>query len=175
MSAANEIYVVLNCEFANNLLSKSETHSAIVVSELLNATLWVRPKQVAQQSWVGYIGWPNYIFDLLKVFQFWWEAAVHAQNFLIDDRTNGQAIEYVWEYFPEFNGVATFAFVIEAVNTIDLSAFMIAAEQEEIFWVFDFVTQQQSDRLDRLLAPVNVVSQEEVVRLWGKTSVLEYS
>ena len=49
MSAANQIYVVLHSEFANNLLAKGETDSSVVVSKLFNASLWVRPQQVAKQ------------------------------------------------------------------------------------------------------------------------------
>lgn len=71
MGSANQIDVVLHSEFANDLLSKSETHSAVVVSEFLDTSLWIGPEQVTQQSGVRHIGWSNYVFDLLEVFQFW--------------------------------------------------------------------------------------------------------
>ena len=40
---------------------------------------------------------------------------------------------------------------------------MITPEQEEIFWVLDFVAQQQEDRLQRLFPSVHIVAQEEIV------------
>jgi hypothetical protein len=40
---------------------------------------------------------------------------------------------------------------------------VVTPEQEEIFWVLDFVAQQQEDRLQRLFPPVHIVAQEEVV------------
>ena len=41
--------------------------------------------------------------------------------------------------------------------------FVVTPEQEEIFWVLDFVAQQQEDRLQRLFPTVHIVAQEEVV------------
>jgi hypothetical protein len=35
---------------------------------------------------------------------------------------------------------------------------VVSAEKEKVFWVFDFVGQQQADRLQRLLASVHVVA-----------------
>lgn len=50
---------------------------------------------------------------------------------------------------------------------------MVPTEQEEVLWVLDFIGQQQADGLQRLLAPVHIVPQEEVVALWRKAAVLE--
>lgn len=50
---------------------------------------------------------------------------------------------------------------------------MIAPQQEKVLWVFDFVGQQQADRLQRLFASVHVVAQEQVVGLRGESTVLE--
>lgn len=48
-----------------------------------------------------------------------------------------QAIEAVCKCFPESNIVTPFAFIIEAINSIDGSAFMIASEQEEVLRILD--------------------------------------
>ena len=50
---------------------------------------------------------------------------------------------------------------------------MVAAQQKEVLRVLDLVGEQQTDGLQRLLAPVHVVPQEEVVRLGGEASVLK--
>ncbi len=50
---------------------------------------------------------------------------------------------------------------------------MVAPEHEEVLGVFYFVGQHQADRLDRLLSSVDVISQEEVVRVSWKTCVFE--
>lgn len=50
---------------------------------------------------------------------------------------------------------------------------MVAAEQEEVLGVLDLVGEQQADRLERLLAAVHVVAEEQVVGLWREAAVLE--
>ena len=50
---------------------------------------------------------------------------------------------------------------------------MVAAQQEEVLGVFDFVGQQQADGLQGLLPPVHVVAQEQVVSLGREPSVLK--
>lgn len=52
---------------------------------------------------------------------------------------------------------------------------MVSAQDEKILWILDFVCQQQADCFQRLLAPVDVVAQEQVVRLRGKPSVFKKS
>ena len=50
---------------------------------------------------------------------------------------------------------------------------MVAPEHEEVLGVLDLVGQHQADGLDRLFSPVDVVTQEQVVRVSWKASVLE--
>ena len=44
---------------------------------------------------------------------------MHGEYFLVDDRRNRQAIEAVGKCLPQLNIVASLAFVIEPVYTID--------------------------------------------------------
>lgn len=80
---------------------------------------------------------------------------MHSEDLLVDDCGNGQAVEAIRERFPQLDIIATFAwvsqmeirmasfkrltFVVEAVNSVDGCAFVIASEDEEIFGIFDFV------------------------------------
>jgi len=43
MSAADQIDVVLDCEFAHNVLSKRVADTPIIVAKLFDATFWVGP------------------------------------------------------------------------------------------------------------------------------------
>lgn len=40
---------------------------------------------------------------------------------------------------------------------------MVAPEQEEVLWVFDFICQQKADGLKRLFTPIHIVPKEQVV------------
>ncbi len=50
---------------------------------------------------------------------------------------------------------------------------MVAAQQEDALRVLDLQRKEQADGLDSLPSPVDVVSQEEVGRLWREAAVLE--
>ena len=52
---------------------------------------------------------------------------------------------------------------------------MVAAQQEEILRIFDFVGEQETDGLERLLATIHIIAKEQVVRLWREATVLEQS
>lgn len=52
---------------------------------------------------------------------------------------------------------------------------MVAPKNEKVLWVFDFICQQQTDCLQRLLASVYIVAEEEVVRFRGEATVFEQS
>jgi hypothetical protein len=173
MCSANQIYVVFDSEFAHDGLAKRKRYTAVVVSVLLDAALWVWPEQVAQQARIGHVRRSNYTFDLLEVFQFRAQSAVHAQNFLVDDCAHGQTVKDVWEYFPEFDRVSSFTFIVKAINTVDLSTLVVAAEEEKVFRELDLITEEQSYSFDWLLAAVNVIAEEEVVCLGGESSVFK--
>jgi hypothetical protein len=50
---------------------------------------------------------------------------------------------------------------------------VVAPEDEEVFWVFDFVGEEEADGFEALLAPVDVVAEEEVVGVGRETAILE--
>jgi hypothetical protein len=50
---------------------------------------------------------------------------------------------------------------------------MVPSQNEEVLGVLDLVRQQQTDRLEGLLASVDIVAEEEVVGFWWETAVFE--
>ena len=72
---------------------------------------------------------------------------MYTEDLVIDECSDGHAIEYVLEFFPHADGVATLAFVIESIDAIDLTALVIAAQQEEILLEFDLVGEEEDYRL----------------------------
>lgn len=63
--------------------------------------------------------------------------------------------------------------IIEAIDAVDAGALMVTTQQEEVLGVFDLVGEQQADGLQRLLAPVHVVAQEQVVAFRGEAPVFK--
>jgi len=172
---ADEVDVVLLVEALHDLLSEGEGHAPVVLAPALHVLVGVRPEQVAEQARVGHVRGPHDPLDLLQGVQLGGEAAVHAQDLLVDQGRHWQAVEAVSERLPNSNVVPPLALVVEPVDSVDGRALVVAPQQEEVLGVFDLVGQQQTDRFQRLLASIDVVSQEQVIRIWGEASVLEQS
>ena len=51
---------------------------------------------------------------------------------------------------------------------------MVATEQEKVLRVLDFVAQEETNRFDRLLAAVDIVTKEQIVGFGRESAILEY-
>jgi len=122
---------------------------------------------------LAYICWAHDPTDLFHGIEIRTQATMHGEYFFIDDCGDWQAVKTIRKRLPQLNVVPPLAFVVEAVNTIDRSTFMISAEDEEIFGVFDLVGQKQADGFQGLFASIYVIAEEEVVGFWRESSVLE--
>jgi hypothetical protein len=98
---------------------------------------------------------------------------VHCENLLIDDGRDWQAVEAISESLPEFDIIPPLALIVKTIDTIDRCAFVVAAENEEVFRILDLVGQKKANSLKRLLASVNIISKEEIVCLRRKAAILE--
>ena len=72
---------------------------------------------------------------------------MHAENFVIDKRGDGQAVEAIYELFPYADRIAALAFIVEAINAIDLAALMVASQEKEVLFKLDLVCEEQDDTL----------------------------
>lgn len=50
---------------------------------------------------------------------------MHAKDLLIDNGSDGEAVEGVGESFPQFYVITSLALVVEAINTTDGRTFMV--------------------------------------------------
>ena len=85
---------------------------------------------------------------------------MHTQDLIIDESGDGHAVKDVLELFPDADGVAAFALVVETVDSIDLAALVISSQQEEVLLELDFVGQEENDCLKRVLSSIDVVTKE---------------
>ena len=66
-------------------------------------------------------------------------------------------------------------FIVKPVDPVYGCAFVVAAEDEEVFGIFDFVCEKKTDGFQRLLASIDVVTEEEVVGFRREATILEQS
>lgn len=83
---------------------------------------------------------------------------MHSKYLLVNDGSNWETIETIGEGLPQLDIVTSLAFIIKPVYAVDGGAFVITTEDEKVFWIFDFICQQQANRLQRLLASIHVVT-----------------
>ena len=77
---------------------------------------------------------------------------MHTENLVIDQSSDWHTVENILKFFPESDRISIFTFIVEAVDSVDAGALVVAAQQKEILRVLDLVGQQQADGLQRLLA-----------------------
>lgn len=120
-----------------------------------------------------YISRTHNAADLLHRVEIRAQTTVHGENLLVNDGSNGQAVEAVGESLPQLNVVSSLALVIETIDTVDGGALVVSTQNEEVLGVLDLVREEQADGLERLLTTVHVVTEEKVVGLWGETAVFK--
>lgn len=90
---------------------------------------------------------------------------MHANDFVVNDGSARQAIEGVTELLPHFDREATTALVVKSVDAINACAFVISSQEKEILRILNFVGKQKADNFQRLFATVDIVTEEQIVRL----------
>ena len=85
---------------------------------------------------------------------------MHAKNFVVNKCSNRHAVKNVLKLLPDSNAVSALAFIVEPINSVDLPAFVVSAQKEEVLFVFKLICKQQDNGLKTLLATVNIVTQE---------------
>jgi len=98
---------------------------------------------------------------------------VHAEDLVIDQGRNRHAIEDVLELFPDANGVATLAFIIETIDTVDLAALVVASQEEEVLLKLDFVCEEQDDGLKGVLSSIDIVTEEQIVSFRREAAIFK--
>lgn len=83
---------------------------------------------------------------------------MHGKDLLINDGGNGQAVEAIGKRLPKLNVVTALALIVEAVDSVNGSTFVVTTQDEEILGVLNLVSQEQTDSLERLLATIYVIT-----------------
>ena len=88
---------------------------------------------------------------------------MHADDLGVDEGRDWQPIETNSKLLPHLQVVLALALIIKAVNSIDRATFVVTPKQEHSRREFNLVSEEQADRLNRLLAPIHVIAKEEIL------------
>lgn len=64
---------------------------------------------------------------------------MHTEDLVIDKGSDWHTIENILKLFPQSDAVPIFAFVIESINSVNLTTLVIATKEEKVFLKFNFV------------------------------------
>ena len=92
---------------------------------------------------------------------------------LIDNGRDGKAVEAVSKGSPDSNMIPLPALVIKTIDTISSSTFMVSSQKKEVFRIFDLLCKQETNGFQGLLPIIDVITQEEIVSFWWKSSIIK--
>lgn len=118
MGAADEVEVVGLEELCEHVLAEDVADAALLV--LVPALLLedgVGPEQVAEHALAGDVGGPVEREQLLELDQLGRDAAVHAEDLLLDDGRDGHGVEGIHEVLPDLEGELALACVGRCVHS----------------------------------------------------------
>lgn len=64
---------------------------------------------------------------------------MHAQDLVVDEGCHGQTVEAISEDLPESDAEPALALIVESIDSVDGSAFMVPSQEEEVIGVLDLV------------------------------------
>lgn len=97
-----------------------------------------------------------------------------ATNLVVDQSRQGQIIEQVREKLPNVGiPILSQTLVVKPIDLGDLPRLVVTPEDGHSISVTEFQGDEQGDRLDRVVASVDVITHEEIVGVGGVASDAE--
>lgn len=173
MGSTDQIEIVFPEKGCYDVGAEREGNSPLVLTPPLDITTRIRPQEITEQPTCRDIGRPPQAPDLVQAPEIGGEPAVHTEYLIVDEGSHGKAVEAVGEYLPQPDVVPALALVVEPVDPVHGFALVVAPEKEEVAWVLDLVCEQEAYRLEAVLSPVDVVSEEQVVGARREAAIFE--
>ena len=129
MSSRDELEAIHVVELRSYFIPKQPTRAARRDSPSTHV-FGITPYQVAESAFVGDLLRASDDADLIQGADFGAQAAVHAEDFAVDDGAQHEEVEHLTAGFPD-RGVAVLglAFFVEAVDLGYLTGFVVAADE----------------------------------------------
>mmetsp|Transcript_3560 Transcript_3560/g.6810 ORF Transcript_3560/g.6810 Transcript_3560/m.6810 type:complete len:278 (+) Transcript_3560:505-1338(+) len=163
MRARDQLDCVCRVELRNHVAAEEVAGAARAEAPAVNI-LRVGPHEVAHGAVVRNLLLAVDDPYLVERVDRWRQAAVYAENLVLDERREGEIVENLGAVAPDVDrAVLAQALVVKAVDLRDLAALVVAADERHALRVPHFEREQQQKRLDRVVAAVDKVAHEDVV------------
>jgi len=112
--------------------------------------------------------------DVVKGINAGRQAAVQAEDLIVDKGGEREVVEKIREGFPHVGiSILSEAFIVESVHLSDLAGFVIATENRNALRIPNLQGDKQSHSLHREIATIDVVAHEEIIGIWVGSANLE--
>lgn len=163
---AYEVDPVVPIELVHDLRPEEDADAPLRHAPRRDAVAGVRPQQVAHGALVGDLLDAVELPDAVERRGPGRQAPVDAEDAPVDQRRDGQRVEEVGQQVPDAQAAELAdALVVQPVRLGHGAALVVPPEQRHAVGVAHLQGEQQQDRLDAVVPPVDVVAQEEVARL----------
>ena len=163
VSSCNLLQVVGVIELLRNVLPE-RVPSATWGNSPPTAVVGVWPEQVANGALVWHFLDSIELVDIIKGFDVGWEAAMQAKYLIFHHCWQRQVIEEFDKSVPDIGtAVLALALIIEAVHLCDLPSFVVTSKDSESISESDFECNEQGDSFNWVVAPINVITHEQVI------------
>jgi len=173
--SADQVEVVFLQELHDNFLAEAITDSALIGFPISLHICWIGPKKIVEKSVVGDVGRPSDIANVIHVAEGRTETTMNTENLACHNCSNWKGVECVDKCLPDLNIATSLTLIVEAVHTGNIGAFVVAAKQEEVLGVTNFVAQKQQNGFETLFATVDIVTEEQEVAVGWKAAHLEHT
>ena len=165
VGATNEVDVVGVVELSDHVAAEQVAGAARTHAPA-DDLLRVGPKQIANGALVRHLLLAVDGAYLIESGDGGREAAVHAEDLLVDDGRQADVVEDLRAVLPHANrAVLAQALVVEAVHLGDLTRLVVAAYERDAVRIAHLEREQEQKGLDAVEAAVDKVAQEQVVGL----------
>ena len=86
--------------------------------------------------------------------------SMHAHNFLVNKCNQRHMVEALIESLPESNFVSSLDFVEETVDSGYGLAFVVTSKNDDLLWVSNFKSEEETDDFARLSTSIDVITHE---------------
>jgi hypothetical protein len=90
---------------------------------------------------------------------------MNAKNFIFHKSSKREIIKSLIKILP-WSGASIFLhnLIIKSIYSGNLSGLMISPQQDDVLWILKLITKQELNSLNRVIATVNKISNENVAR-----------
>ena len=149
-----------------NVLAEDVAGAASGHAEPIRVCFGITPHEIGEGALVRNLLHSLNVLDVIDVLDGRRQAAMHCKDLVINNRADRQIVKHISEHGPDSRiTILLLALELEPINCSDLPCFVVSANQANAVWVPQLKQEEQRDGLDGVRATIDVVSEEQVVRV----------